>query len=108
MTSILGLQVSAPLLLLGVIVGLTYGLLAVGLVLIYRSNQVINFAHGEIGAFAAGVFGVAVLNWHVPYYVALPGGVAIGALVAMAADLLVVRRLRRVRRATGVFGRVGR
>jgi len=107
MTSILGLQVSAPLLLLGVIVGLTYGLLAVGLVLIYRSNQVINFAHGEIGAFAAGVFGVAVLNWHVPYYVALPGGVAIGALVAMAAELLVVRRLRRAPKLMTIVATLG-
>src|SRR5687768_15467721 len=40
-----------PIILLGAILGLTYGLLAVGLVLIYRSNRIINFAHGEIGAF---------------------------------------------------------
>ena len=38
---------------------MTYGLLAVGLVLVYRSNRIINFAHGEIGAFGAAVFGVA-------------------------------------------------
>ena len=39
------------------IIGMTYGLLAVGLVLVYRTNRIINFAHGEIGAFGAAFFG---------------------------------------------------
>ena len=46
-----------PALTLGLITGMTYGILAVGLVLIYRSNRVINFAHGEIGAFGAALLG---------------------------------------------------
>ena len=44
-----------PVILLGTIIGMTYGLLAVGLVLIYRTNRIINFAHGQIGAFGGGV-----------------------------------------------------
>jgi len=52
-----------PVVLLGTIIGLTYGLLAVGLVLIYRSNRIINFAHGQIGAFGAAVFGLAVVKY---------------------------------------------
>ena len=54
-------RVPLPVIVLGAIIGMTYGLLAVGLVLVYRSNRIINFAHGEIGAFGAAVFGVAVV-----------------------------------------------
>ena len=35
---------------LGVITGLAYGLLAIGLTFAYRISRVINFAHGEVGA----------------------------------------------------------
>ena len=37
----------------GVIIGLGYGLLAMGLVLIYRTNRVLNFAQGQLGVVAA-------------------------------------------------------
>src|SRR5204863_799507 len=87
-------EVPFPVIVLGTIIGMTYGLLAVGLVLIYRSNRIVNFAHGEVGAFAAAVFGIAVLRWHVPYYVALPLAMALGGGVAALAEIVVVRRLR--------------
>ena len=59
--SIGSFEVTGPVLVLGAITGMTYGILAVGLVLVYRSNRIINFAHGEIGAFAAAVLGLAVV-----------------------------------------------
>ena len=37
----------------GVITGLGYGLLAMGLVLIYKTNRVLNFAQGQLGVVAA-------------------------------------------------------
>ena len=40
-------------LLQGVVVGLNYGLLALGLVLVYRTNRVLNFAQGQLGVVAA-------------------------------------------------------
>ena len=36
-------------LVLGFITGLTYGLLAVGIVLIFRANRFINMAHAQLG-----------------------------------------------------------
>src|SRR3954464_5154665 len=83
-----------PVIVLGTIIGLTYGLLAVGLVLVYRSNRIINFAHGETGAFAAAVFGLATTKWHINYYVFLPVGLLIGAGAGSLAEVGVVRRLR--------------
>jgi ABC-type branched-subunit amino acid transport system ATPase component/ABC-type branched-subunit amino acid transport system permease subunit len=82
-----------PSVLLGLITGANYGLLSVGLVLIYRSNRVINFAHGEIGAFAASFFGIEVLQWHLPYWAALVPALLLAAVVGMVLDALLVRRL---------------
>jgi ABC-type branched-subunit amino acid transport system ATPase component/ABC-type branched-subunit amino acid transport system permease subunit len=89
-----GFEVTGPVLVLGLIVGMTYGLLAVGLVVVFRSNRIINFAHGEIGAFGAAVFALAVLRWHLPYYLALPLAFAVGGGIGAIAELAVVRRLR--------------
>jgi len=92
--TILGFEVTVPVLVLGAIVGMAYGLLAVGLVLVYRSNRIINFAHGEVGSFAAAVFGVVVLRWHVPYWVMFPVAMTLGAATSMLAEIAVIRRLR--------------
>ena len=37
----------------GLVAGLLYGLLALGLVLLYRTSRVLNFAHGQLGVVAA-------------------------------------------------------
>ena len=88
-------DVPLPHVLLGALIGTTYGLLAVGIVLVYRTNRIINFAHGEIGAFGAALFGTAVLRWHVPYYLALPIGLGGAGAMAALAEVAVVRRLRK-------------
>ncbi|HWC36376.1 MAG TPA: ATP-binding cassette domain-containing protein [Mycobacteriales bacterium] len=79
---------------LGATTGMTYGLLGVGLVLIYRSNRIINFAHGNIGAFGAAFFAVAAVKWHIPYWVAFLMAIALAALVGVGAEAAAVRRLR--------------
>src|SRR3712207_6059439 len=83
-----------PVIVLGTIIGLTYGLLAVGLVLVYRSNRIINFAHGETGAFAAAIFGLFTTKFHINYYVFLPLALAVGYGAGALAEVGVVRRLR--------------
>ena len=74
--------------------GTLYGLLAVGLILIYRTNKIINFAVAAIGAVPAVFAVLLVLTKGVPWIVALPialaGGVVFGALT----DILIVRRFR--------------
>ena len=92
--SVAGLQIDGPVVALGLVTGMVYGILAVGLVLVYRSNRIINFAHGEIGAFGAALVGVAVVEWHVPYWIALVLGVASSAAIGAVSEVVVVRRLR--------------
>ncbi|TCO59609.1 branched-chain amino acid ABC transporter permease/ATP-binding protein [Actinocrispum wychmicini] len=96
-----------PVILLGAIVGMTYGLLAVGIVLVYRSNRIINFAHGQIGAFGAAFFGVAAVQWHIPYWIAFAMALIVSAATAAAAETGVVRRLRSAPRIVSIVATLG-
>ena len=60
MSLLTGFDLSLARLLLGLFTGLIYGLLAVGLVLVFRASRFINFAQGAIGVFGAAVLGVLV------------------------------------------------
>ncbi len=105
--SFFGFEIAVPFVALGAILGLTYGLLAVGLVLVYRTNRIINFAHGEIGAFTAAVFGLAVQSWHIPYYVGFPLALVLGGATAALAEVVVIRRLRNAPKLMSVVATLG-
>ena len=78
--------------LYGLVLGSLTGLTAMGLVLIYRSSRIINFAQVEIGGLAATVAIVMVTGWHVPYFVALPIGLATAIATGALIDLVVIKR----------------
>ena len=66
------MNVPLSVVVLGAITGIGYGLLSTGIVLVYRTNRIINFAHGEIGALGAALFGLMVSRAGAPYYLVLP------------------------------------
>ncbi len=82
------------ILVLGMLTGLTYGLLAVGLVLVYRSSRFINFAHGEIGAFGSALLGLLVQVHGVHYWLAFPVALATSAGLGAFTEAVLLRRLR--------------
>ena len=96
-----------PTVVLGAIIGMTYGLLGVGLVLIYRTNRIINFAHGQIGAFGAAMFGLVVVRYHVPYWLAFFPALGLSGVVGAAAEAGAVRRLRNAPRLVSVVATLG-
>ncbi|HVE63228.1 MAG TPA: ATP-binding cassette domain-containing protein [Mycobacteriales bacterium] len=96
-----------PVIVLGSIIGITYGLLAVGLVLVFRSNRIINFAHGEVGAFAAALFGLFTAKYGLPYYVVLPLALLLGAGTGALAEVGVVRRLRNAPKLMSIVATLG-
>ncbi|MCU1595255.1 MAG: putative transporter ATPase and permease protein [Frankiales bacterium] len=100
-------ETPGPVLLLGLIIGMTYGLLSVGLVLIYRTNRIINFAHGQVGAFGAAFFGIEVVRWHMPYWIAFLPALAVAASVGALAEAAVVRRLRKAPAIMSVVATLG-
>ncbi len=93
--------------LLGVLSGLTYGLLAVGLVLIYRSSRIINFAQGQMGAMAVAVMGLLTHSYGIPYYIALIPALAAGGAAGGITELAVVRRLRNAPRLMTIVATLG-
>ena len=101
------MEISGSIIVLGLITGLGYGLLSVGMVIVYRANKVINFAHGEIGAFGAALFALVVIRAHVPYYVAFPIALAMGAGIGALAEVGVIRRLRNAPRLMSVVATLG-
>src|SRR4029077_12328375 len=92
--TIFGFHVSGDVIVLGLVTGMVYGILAVGLVLVYRATRIINFAHGEIGAFGAALLGVAVTKGHVAYWFAFVFAIAVSAAIGAASEIVVIRRLR--------------
>ncbi len=107
MIAVLGWDIPLPVVVLGATIGMTYGLLSVGLVLVYRSNRIINFAHGEIGAFGAAILSLLVVRWGVPYYLAVPVALAIAAGAGATAEIAVVRRLRKAPPIMSVVATLG-
>jgi branched-chain amino acid transport system permease protein len=82
----------AAILFTGLVLGLVNSLLAAGIILIYRTSRIINFAQSAIGVMGATlVFDVVQLT-DVPFVLVLPLGVATGAAVGMLFELALVRR----------------
>lgn len=78
--------------LAGAILGSATGLTAVGLILIWRANRVVNFANGAM----AGVAGLTAVHlfvsWGWPYWVTLVVGPLLGLAVGAVVEVLVIRR----------------
>ena len=86
---------------LGLLNGLTFGLLGIGLVLVYKSNRFLNLAHAQLGALAAQILAKLVLDDGVNWWLAAAACIPIGIAVGLAADRWVIRPLRE-RSASGV------
>jgi ABC-type branched-subunit amino acid transport system ATPase component/ABC-type branched-subunit amino acid transport system permease subunit len=84
---------------LGVLNGSVVGLLAVGLVLVYRSNRFINLAHAELGAVPSLLLAKLVLNWGWSWWLAALVAVTVGIGIGLAVDRLIIARLRAKTRA---------
>ena len=78
----------------GAFTGLVYGLLAVGLVVVYRGTRIVNFAYGETGMIGAFVFSELWVDGGLVLGVALLAGVAASAGVGALTEVVLVRPLR--------------
>ena len=105
--SVFGLDIPPSIALIGLVTGATYGVLAVGLVLVYRATRIVNFAHGEIGAFAAAVLGVLVVEHGWWYWMAFPLALLLGAGTGALTEVAVVRRLRSAPRLMSMVATLG-
>jgi branched-chain amino acid transport system permease protein len=75
----------------GLLVGVLYSLVALGVVLIFKASGVFNYAQGAMVLFAA--LAVARLSERMPLWLAIILAIGIMVLLAYAIEFLVLRRL---------------
>ena len=92
-------------LVIGVITGAAYGFVALGIVLIYKSSGVFNFAQGEFGTVA--VFTLYLLHFHVPYGFAVLGAIVAAVVMGVLVERVVVRPLFDAPRVTLLVATAG-
>ena len=80
----------------GIVQGLVLGFVGFGMILVYRACRMMNFAVGNMGVVGATLLSLLVVQYHVPFWVAL----AVARVVAVALGAVVdatgvIRRLRK-------------
>ncbi len=98
---------TANLLVIGLVQGLIVSLIAMGIVLVYRSSRVINFAVGDLGVPAAAVLAVMVGKSHWPYWPGLLFAVLIGTLSGTVVEIAIIRRLSKAPRVIVLVATIG-
>jgi branched-chain amino acid transport system permease protein len=76
----------------GMVLGALYSLVAMGLILVYRGNRVINFAQAQLGAVPAVIALLLIAKRGVPYLAVLPIVILGAALLGAATEVTLVRR----------------
>ena len=100
------MQKLAEILVSGVVVGSIYGLIGLGIVLVYKGSRVLNFAQPEVGTFALFITWQMV-EWGQPWIVGAAAGVLVAALLSLAFERLVVARMTDAPRLTVAVATVG-
>ncbi len=79
----------------GVTIGVVYGMVALGISLIYSGLDIVHFAHGEIYMFGAFFGLVMAKDLSIPYPAALIGAMILAGLMGMLIERVFYRRLTR-------------
>jgi len=77
----------------GIVVGSIYALAALGLVLVYKSSRVANFAHGQIIAAGAFITYFLAVSLGVPIFFSFLASMIITFFLAMSVEKIFLRRL---------------
>ena len=77
----------------GIVVGSIYALAALGLVLVYKSSRVANFAHGQIIAAGAFITYFLTVTLGVPVFFSFLASMIITFFLAMSVERIFLRRL---------------
>lgn len=78
----------------GLAVGALYGLMALGLVLIYKTADVVNFGHGDMAAFGTFLAFTLLVVWQWPVLPALALTLLLAGLLGVFVEGLVMRPAR--------------
>ena len=82
----------AGVLLQGLVLGGLTALISFGIALIYRSNRIINFSAGELGAVPASLSVLLIVGPGLPYLLAVPLGLLAALALGAVVELVIIRR----------------
>ena len=94
----------------GVVLGGIYGLLAVGIVLVYKGARIVNFAQAEVGTLALYVAYFVISEEDglgLPWIVGAVAAVVVGAGIGFVFERLVVRRMFGAERLSVAVASIG-
>lgn len=83
---------------LGIVFGSLNALVALGIVLVYRANKVVNFAQAEFGSVAAVLAIEFRIQWGWNYFLAVAAGLVISLVLGSLVEMIVIRRFYRAPR----------
>jgi branched-chain amino acid transport system permease protein len=86
--------------LIGIVTGSIYALLALGIVLIFKTQRVVNFAQAEFATMGAFGFYIFHAHYGMPYAAAAALAVLVSGLLALIVERVVIRPLRESRDVT--------
>jgi branched-chain amino acid transport system permease protein len=91
----------------GMVRGSLYSLIAMGLILVYRGNRVINFAQAQLGAVPAVIALLLIAKRGVPYLAVLPIVILGAALLGAATEVSFIRRFSNAPRLIVTVATIG-
>ncbi|MGH7859819.1 MAG: ABC transporter permease subunit, partial [Candidatus Binatia bacterium] len=97
----------AGIVILGMVFGSLYALTAVGLVLIFRANRVMNFAQAELGGIGAVVAIQLVIQFRWNYFGSVFLGLLCSTILGGLVYLFVIRRFRNAPRLILAVATIG-
>jgi branched-chain amino acid transport system permease protein len=74
----------------GALMGLVYALIAYGFQLTFATSKSINFGQGEL-VMVSAFFTLQLINWGLPYWLVVPGGLLFGAVMGLVVERAAVR-----------------
>ena len=76
----------------GAIIGGLTALVALGMALVYRTNRILNFAQGDLGAVPSVLVFLLITSWGWNYFLALTAGLGSALVLGGLVELVVIRR----------------
>jgi branched-chain amino acid transport system permease protein len=95
------------IIILGAVFGSLYALTAVGLVLIYRANRVVNFSQAELGGLGAVLAIQVVIQFNWNYFLSVALGLVGSTLLGGLIYVFIIRRFRRAPRLILAVATIG-
>ncbi|HEY2815210.1 MAG TPA: ATP-binding cassette domain-containing protein [Acidimicrobiales bacterium] len=91
----------------GLITGSLSGLIAIGLVLVYRANRIVNFAQGDMGGAAAILAASLIVGRGWSFFPAAIAGLVFALVLGALTEIIVIRRFKKAPRLQLTVATIG-